>query len=258
MSNQTMYKENIYWPDAFKGCGFDCVYCVPSFQRQAKRQKHRCQLCYEYKPHFHPERLYKRGKFELLEFIKTPATKDGQFIFFPKGGDPCFATERIFREMLAFIDFNSQTTFLVQTKAPLFLLEYEQHQGTLPSNLILGITLEGTEHNYVTFEGAITPSKYKCYDEISKAIDLNSRCKIFAALKHKRKFVTIEPILLFDYEVFVHWLKSFSPEVIYIGYDTKNCKLPEPKLEETLLLIDRLEGEGFEVRQKTIRKAWWE
>ena len=33
-----MYAEAKTW-NPFKGCAFDCVYCVPSFQRQAKRQK---------------------------------------------------------------------------------------------------------------------------------------------------------------------------------------------------------------------------
>jgi len=43
--------------DPFKGCGFACSYCIPSFQLQAKRQKHNCRRCYDYVPHFHPERL---------------------------------------------------------------------------------------------------------------------------------------------------------------------------------------------------------
>lgn len=32
---------------------------MPSFQRQAKRQKRNCADCYEYRPHEHPERLAK-------------------------------------------------------------------------------------------------------------------------------------------------------------------------------------------------------
>lgn len=35
----------------FVGCKFDCLYCRTSFQRQAKRQKHNCIDCYNYKPH---------------------------------------------------------------------------------------------------------------------------------------------------------------------------------------------------------------
>lgn len=249
-NNQTMYAQNVYFPDAFKGCGFDCVYCVPSFQRQAKRQKQRCQLCYEYRPHFHPERLYKPGK---LEFVKTPATTRDQFIFFPKGGDPCFATEHVFKQMLAFINYNSQTTFLMQTKDPDFLRYYPN----LPSNLILGITLESDKDLYET------SSKFKRYSEISRAPTPVRRAKIFCFdVFHKWKFVTIEPILQFNLENLVEWILTIDPEAVYIGYDTKNCHLPEPTLQETKELIGQLESWGkikrFDVRLKTIRKAWWE
>jgi len=51
-----MYPAAKTW-NPFKGCEFDCLYCVPSFQAQAKRQKHRCLECYKYQPHEHPERL---------------------------------------------------------------------------------------------------------------------------------------------------------------------------------------------------------
>ena len=48
-----MYAEAKTW-NPFKGCEFDCSYCVPSFQLQAKRQMHRCDACYRYIPHCHP------------------------------------------------------------------------------------------------------------------------------------------------------------------------------------------------------------
>jgi len=51
-----MYEGVKTW-NPFIGCRFNCVYCKPSFQRQAKRRKKWCELCYCYEPHFHPERL---------------------------------------------------------------------------------------------------------------------------------------------------------------------------------------------------------
>ncbi|MCK5374102.1 MAG: hypothetical protein KAJ40_02350, partial [Alphaproteobacteria bacterium] len=53
-------------------------------------------------------------------------------------------------------------------------------------------------------------------------------------------------------------IHSIDPEVVYIGYDSKKNKLPEPTLDETNELINRLREHGFEVREKLISKAWYE
>jgi len=37
------------------GCQNGCPWCYA--RRQAKRQRHNCQQCYDFTPHFHPERL---------------------------------------------------------------------------------------------------------------------------------------------------------------------------------------------------------
>jgi hypothetical protein len=249
-SNQTMYEENVYFPDVFKGCKNDCVYCRPSFQRQAKRQKQRCEKCYTFEPHFHPERLLK----------KSPATIKDQFVFFPKGGDPWFASEYELECMLQYIRNNPQTTFLMQTKLPgLFSRKvFYNEQNTIPSNLILGITLETNRDWFLA-------SKYRYYSQISKAMNPSFRAVIFRDIPHNRKFVTIEPILQFDFRELIEkidaifWCaKVIEPRVIYVGYDTKKCNLPEPTLAETMQLITRLEEKGFTVRRKTLRNAWYE
>jgi len=51
-----MYDDARTW-NPFKGCLFDCDYCVPSFQQQSKRQKQLCLKCYHYEPHCHEDRL---------------------------------------------------------------------------------------------------------------------------------------------------------------------------------------------------------
>ena len=54
-SDSNMYSNARTW-NPFKGCEFDCTYCGPSFKKQAKRQKQRCDDCYHYRPHTYRER----------------------------------------------------------------------------------------------------------------------------------------------------------------------------------------------------------
>lgn len=231
-----MYSQNVYFPDVFKGCTHGCVYCTPSFQRQAKRQKKNCQKCYDFTPHTHFERM--KGK--------TPATKLGEFIFFPKGGDLYFATWQEVEKIIMFTKANPQTTFLLQTKNPRWMLKH-----SFPSNVILGLTLETDRHIFQT------PSDYHAYDQISLAMPPVERTILFASVDHPRKEVTIEPILQHS-EKLIGLIRDIKPEFVYVGYDTKKCHLPEPTLLDTMGLIWALEKEGFDVRRKTLRKAWYQ
>jgi hypothetical protein len=235
--SQTMYEQNVYFPDVFKGCLNGCIYCKPSFQRQAKRQKQRCLKCYSFEPHFHLERLK----------YPSPKTKEGQFVFFPKGGDVSYCFAANFLEMLKYCEANPQTTFLIQSKNPEYFWSFRY-----PKNVILGITLESNLSEYHT------PSKYHYYHEISIATSPLRRVMDFLIVDHSRKEITIEPILQFDANL-IGIIAKIKPEFVYVGYDTKKCKLPEPRLSETLELIERLEREKhLTVRRKTIRKAWYE
>lgn len=234
-----MYVQNVDFPDVFKGCNHDCVYCRKSFQQQAKRQKWNCEKCYTFTPHTHFERM--KGK--------TPTTTGEQFIFFPKGGDLCFAKKHEVKQILEFVKSNPQTLFLIQTKNPKFI--FINDHLPLPENVLFGITLETTE---TTFN---TPSQYKNYSEISKAPSPMERAKMFASIPHKNKSVTIEPILEFDMNTMVQTIKGINPKIVYVGYDTKKCKLPEPSLAKTELLMDLLRVEGITVRLKQLREAWY-
>jgi len=237
MSN--MYKENRKSINAFVGCKHGCVYCRPSFQRQAKRQKKRCTKCYEYTPHFHPERLLKA----------PPKTRPGEFIFFPSMGDLAFADEDVVKAHIEYARKYSDRTFLVQTKNPIrFFGLYKW-----PENVILAVTAETDRE---VFE---TPSRYKTYGEISQAPLPCWRLCYFAAFHHPRKFITVEPILDFS-PFFVRLIRLCKPEVVYVGYDNHGCRLPEPPLEKTQALIEELEKftKFTEVRTKTLRPAWYE
>ena len=252
MSENHMYRDSVASLNAFKGCGFLCSYCSVSFQRQAKRQKptvdkngkqRGCQQCYDFEPHFHPERL--KGK--------TPATLEGQFIFYPSSGDLAFAGYKTVQQLLFYARQNPQTKFLMQTKSPRFL---NQHTP-LPENVLAGITFETDQAEFTT------PSSIRNYSEISNAPPPRFRSAEFIYLQHKHKAVTVEPVLQFDLSVMFFALRMINPEVVYVGYvndgaEGHKLRLPEPRLEETLRLINCLTNYGINVRLKSLRSAWYE
>jgi len=150
---------------------------------------------------------------------RPPTTLGDNFIFFPSSGDPAFASPH---EMQTAIDYTrkySDCTFFIQSKNPECFLPYK-----FPENVILGITLETDLRLYHT------PSLFTMYQQISKAPIPIERTNHFEDVKHKRKMVTIEPILDFKVSILTAWIYRINPEIIYIGYDNHNCKLPEPAL----------------------------
>lgn len=232
-----MYRENRKSINWFVGCNHNCVYCKPSFQRQAKRQKNRCLKCFSYEPHAHLERLLK----------SPPKTFGKDFVFFPSSGDPAYASAKEWETAISYTKKYPSATFLVQSKDPICFLPYK-----FPDNVILGTT---AETNLLTFH--VEHCKCEFYWDISHAPYSIYRIHDLSRLKHPRKFVTIEPILDFGCLTFSSLIEEVHPEFVYVGYDNHNCKLPEPPLAETQRLIKELE-KFTEVRVKTLRKAWWE
>ena len=231
-----MYRENRKTINWFVGCRHDCVYCKPSFQAQMKRQKHRCPKCYRYEPHTHLERLLK----------PPPKTMDKEFIFFPSSGDPTFASMIEWATALEYARKYTETTFLIQSKDPSCFIGIN-----FPENVILATTIET---NPLSFN--IKGCKYEYYSDISHAPYPMQRLSDLLKVTHKRKATTIEPILLFGSKL-PSYIKLLNPKFVYVGYDNHNCKLPEPPLAKTQLLIKELR-KFTTVRVKTLRKAWYE
>jgi DNA repair photolyase len=232
-----MKKERMYeiegkrvptW-NPFIGCRHNCTYCYAS--DIAKRQKHRCQNCYDFVPHLHPDRLQKRFK-------------KGETVFVCSMGDISFAAFDTFTGILAVISNQPKTTFYIQSKDPIYFREYLERFGcSIGDNVVLGTTIE-TNRNTKQYSNAPIPTY---------------RYEAMKLLKH-REYVTIEPIMDFDMSEMLSWLIEIKPEFVYIGYnskDRKNKHLPEPSLAKTEALIAVLE-KITEVRLKLIRKAWWE
>ena len=221
--------------NVFKGCKFNCVYCVQ--REQAKRQEHRCEKCYNYEPHLHPERLNEKFK-------------EGETVFVAAAGDISFMLKKREQiEILNTIRKYSDTTFLLQTKDPRYYLKL-LHWGSFPENIVIGTTIE-------TNRVIIGKQPYSLY---SKAPYPDERFRLMRTYTNLRKYITIEPIMDFDLDILVEWVKEIAPEFVYVGYlnplwKAKKLRIPEPPLEKTEELINELK-KFTEVRLKTIRKGW--
>lgn len=234
MSARTrMYSESVKSLNFWVGCGFDCIYCVPSFQRQMKRQRHRCELCYLYEPHGHLERLQRA----------PPKTGEDGFIFFPSSSDWAFIPYFAKRKAMAYVRWWHDSNFLLQSKDPRSL-DMRWFYNT-PENAILATTIE-TDRDDI-------------YEDlhISKAPVPSERYRTMRdlILTKARKMVTIEPIIDFNPEVLAQWIRDINPWRVYVGYNShpKECPLPEPSLNKTMTLMTTLRLEGFDVRGKLLR-----
>lgn len=129
---------------------------------------------------------------------------------------------------------NPQTDFLLLTKNP---KRYEEF--VLPMNAIAGATIE--------------TNRWKLASKYSKAPLTFERYEAMRYLEHKRKMVSIEPIMDFDSNIFADWIFDIEPKFVYIGYDNYNNGLIEPTLNKTKEFIDYLE-QIIEVRTKTLER----
>ena len=229
--SDNMY-DNVKTWNPFKGCLFDCVYCVPTFQRQAKRQKHICKRCYRYEPHFHSDRL--------------KSIPSAETIFVAGNGDISFAkTENIMKIIDAIKDHNKRCSYKMyyfQSKDP---STFDRFKNELPDNSILLTTLETDIDKYS--DGSV-------YGDYSKAPSPSKRIKMFKDIDYPKKVITIEPIMEFSSN-FYGEIASLNPMYVWLGFNSKpkSVKIPEPTEDETQELVNALLYNGIKVRGKTLR-----
>ncbi len=221
-----MYSDSVFQWNCFVGCDYGCSYCRKSFQAQMRRQIHNCELCGNYIPHFHEERLNK----------KLPKTEGDEFIWVGSSGDISFIKNENMEKILEKIKEYPDRTFFFQTKNPKWFGQWE-----FPKNVLLGITIESNIH----------------YPEISSAPKSWKRIVDFYFVNYPRKSITIEPIMKFDFQILYGWVYDVKPERVYIGYDSKKCKLPEPPLKKVVNFISELKR-ITKVKEKLLRKAYYD
>lgn len=114
--------------------------------------------------------------------------------------------------------------YVFQSKNPKRFLEFTD-PNKFPKDTLLGITMESN----------------RSYD-LSKAPSPSDRYNDFLKIKGFKKFISAEPIMDFDLDIFSSWLINSNLSFISIGADSKGNKLPEPPSDKVKQLIDLLKG----------------
>ena len=181
---------------------------------------HNCSYCYM-KPFW-------KSEVHLDEKELKTDLGEGNFIFVGSSTD-MFARDvsgDLICKTLANCNNYYTNTYLFQTKNPQRLFNFKKW---FPKNMILGTTIETNRENDLEF-APTRSSRYAVF-----LIDFKEQ-----GLKAD-KMITIEPIMDFDLDVMVRWMKEINPEFVNIGADSKGHNLPEPSWNKIQLLIKELE-----------------
>jgi DNA repair photolyase len=204
------------------GCLHNCGYCWAkrfALERLSRTEK--------YKAGFAP----KLAENELKKRFRN------QFVFVSDMGD-LFGKWVPKEWILRVIDATRRSPssdFLFLTKNP---SRYKEFSHLCRNNIVLGATIETNRSN-----------------DFSKAPPVAERAKAMIDLQYDRKFLSIEPIMDFDLEIFVDWIEQIAPIHVAVGYDNWRNRLPEPPLAKTLEFIERL-NEFTKVRERKLREAY--
>jgi len=208
-----MFKTVTQTINPFTGCKFDCSYCWAK-----KLALGKCKYP-NFEPTFHPDRMKK---------FKTFKAED--FVFVSSMGDISWIKNEEMVQIADAIDV-SPARFLIQTKNPRIFIE-RGHLFNTP-NMIHGCTIETNRPITVS----LAPEPLWRYNYI-------------AADAHPHKFLSIEPIMDFDLDVFTRWVIDINPEVVEIGADNYHNNLPEPSPEKLGKFLHKLELAGVNVKRK--------
>lgn len=199
------------WNPVAGSCQHDCSYCYMKQNFLGKLEKY-------------------KGKIRLDKEALETNLGEGNTIFVGSATD--IFGEWIPKNMiLNVLDYckKFQNTYLFQSKNPKRIGDFID---LLPKNSIIGTTLE-TNRGY----------------NISKAPQPPQRYRDFLKIDYPRKMVSIEPILDFDLDEFLVWIKNINPEFVSVGADSKNRDLQEPSPDKVHSLIIEL-NKLTEIRQK--------
>lgn len=201
---------------------------------------HQCNYCYV--KSFKIPSLKERysGKLRLLEKELAKPEGSEKMIFVCSCND-LFADavpNEWINKVLLHCNAYPKNIYLFQSKNPLrFLYFYRE----FPKNSILGTTIE-TNFN-------LCPTK---------APQVDARYNAMIMLKDQgwkgKKMCSLEPLMDFDLDILVSWIKEIQPESVSIGADSKEHNLPEPSTEKVLALIEKLSKFTKVIQKKNLNR----
>jgi DNA repair photolyase len=192
---------------------------------------HRCSYCYVDSPRWgRPERY--KGPLRLIESEFNVKYGTGKTIFIENCND-LFAADvpdSFVRRIMAHCSLWPENTYVFQTKNP---GRYTKGWG-FPPKSIIGTTIETNRD----------------IGEISRAPSPTSRALSMLYISGVPKFVTIEPVLDFDTDLFAALINGVQPFFVNLGADSKGHNLPEPTVEKIMQFTEKLKEYGIELREK--------
>lgn len=212
-----MFEDLRTWNPWF-GCKYGCYRkgCW-AYKRLAHRMGKmlKCQQCYDFKPHFHAERLTRIPRDPKI-FVVAHGDLFGDWV--PSG---------IIFMILEACRQTPKDLWFFETKNPRRYLEFLEF---FPKNTMLSTTIE-TNRVFPTSIRGKTPFP-------------DMRLEAMLEVKEQSEFpihIANEPILPFDLEDMVEWMKMLEPKKISVGYDSLKNELPEMPKSKTLKLIKEYE-----------------
>jgi DNA repair photolyase len=172
-----------------------------------------CVYCYM--------KVYPQPELHFVEKEMETNLGNGNFIFVGSSTDAWLGRSDWLQAMLHHCREFPLNRYLFQTKCP---YRFAAYLGELPPNSVLGTTIETN----------------RLLNGISKAPATGQRMWWMRELTKFPKMVSIEPIMDFDPDFMIDWIKQIEPEFVSIGADSKGHNLPEPSSEKVNRLIEEL------------------
>ena len=185
-------------------CPFDCIYCyVKSFTLPMLRKRYSGKPCLI-------EESFKKQLGENKDWFPNSCS------------DICAVPDTMMVTILKRLNEFPTNTYLIQSKSP---SSFQRFKGLYPPKIIFGTTIETNRDALAKIYSQAPPPSLRQY----------------WIGEMPRRMVSIEPIMDFDLDVMVRWMRDIWPEYVSIGADSKGHGLQEPPREKVRALVKELE-----------------